>query len=135
MLKINFSKTIGSKRFIYVLKQSKMHGNWLNACSMSLSSVAIVWRKRIEKFWITRWSVEISIFSKVDCQHTLTCCLKLKLSCKLSLSHNWAVVVHRANKEYVLRNAISRHFRRKINNNSQHNETAQKKKKHPTHWI
>ena len=65
----------------------------------------------------------------MNCQHTRTCYLKLKLNRKFSLSHNWAVVVRiiRLNSEYELRNAIARHFHLKINNKSQLNETAQTK--------
>ena len=69
------------------------------------------------------------MLSTFDCRHTRTCCLKLKLSRKLSLNHNWAVIVRiiRSNTEYALRNAIPRHFHCKINNYSQFNETAEKK--------
>ena len=67
--------------------------------------------------------------SNVDYRHIRTCCLKLKLSLKFSLIHNWAVFVRiiRSDNEYVLRNVISRHFQRKINNKSQLNKIKQEK--------
>ena len=67
----------------------------------------------------------------MDCRHTGTCYLKLKLNRKISLSHNWAVVarIMRSNNAYALRNAISQHFHCKINNNRKRNKTAKEKKK------
>ena len=87
----------------------------MNTCTIYLPSIAIIWRKRIAKFCITRWRAEVSMFLKIGCRHTRTCCLKLKLSRKLFLSHKWAVVVRiiRLNYEDALRNAISRHFQKK----------------------
>ena len=98
------------------------------------STVSIKWRKRIAKFCITRWRVEVAILSAMNCGHTRTC--YLKLSRKLSLSHSWAVVVRifRPNNEYELRNVISRHFYWKIINNIWMNETMQKRNL-PTHGI
>ena len=95
---------------------------------MCLPSVAIMWRKWIAKFCITRWRVEVSMLSTMDCRHIRTCYLKLKLSRKLSLNHNWVILdrIIRSNNEYALRNAIFRHFHWKINNN-QLNETAVRK--------
>ena len=83
---------------------------------MRLPPVAIIWHKRIAKFYIICWRVEVSMFSKTDCQNTRPCCLKLKLSRKLSFSHNCAVVVRiiRSNNEYAHRNAISRIFKEKL---------------------
>ena len=95
---------------------------------MCLPSVSIPWHKQIAKFCITCWKVEVTMFSKIDYWHTRPCCLKLKLSRKLSLNHNWDVVVLiiHPNNEYALGN-IFWYFQRKINNKSQLNEAVQKK--------
>ena len=100
----------------------------MNKCSTCIPSVARICRKRIMKFYIILWRVEVSMFLMVNCRHTRTCYLKLKLSRKLFLRHSWAIIVWiiSSNNEYALKNAIPRHFHWKINN-CQLNEMAQKK--------
>ncbi|GBM26119.1 hypothetical protein AVEN_87274-1 [Araneus ventricosus] len=48
----------------------------------------------IAKYVVANTTCSLELLNQtIDFRHTRTCCLKLKLSRKLSVSHNWAVVV------------------------------------------
>ena len=73
-------------------------------------------------------SRSFNVFKDWLSTYSRTCCVKLKLSRKLSSNHSWTVAVQLilSNDEYALRNSISRYFHWKINH-SQLNETAHNK--------
>ena len=109
MLKIGFSETTDAKSYTLILKQGTIDWNYLNTCSVCFPSVAIICRKRIAKSCIIHGRFEVSKLSTIDCRYSRICFLKLKLSNKLSLSHNWTVVLRilHSSNEYELRKAIS----------------------------
>ncbi|GBL98071.1 hypothetical protein AVEN_84576-1 [Araneus ventricosus] len=70
----------------------------------------------------------LELFNHIfDCYNTWTGCLQLVLGRKFPLSRNRSVIARLVgfDDRYTLRNAVFRHFQRKMNNNN--NKSAQAK--------
>ncbi|GBN40876.1 hypothetical protein AVEN_70914-1 [Araneus ventricosus] len=90
--------------------------------------MAMTWRRRRVKFCkkslkcrdiVTTISLE-SFNHIFDCYNTWTSCLQIVLGLKFPLSRNRAVIARIVGLDdrYTLRNAVFRHFQRKMNNNN-----------------
>ncbi|GBO22651.1 hypothetical protein AVEN_214154-1 [Araneus ventricosus] len=66
-------------------------------------------------------TIALELFNHIfDCYNTWSGCLQLVLGRKFPLSRNWAVIprIVGLDDRYTLRNAVFRHFQRKMNNNN-----------------
>ncbi|GBL83961.1 hypothetical protein AVEN_100846-1 [Araneus ventricosus] len=97
--------------------------------------MAMTWRKILQNSPKCRdidTTSSLELFNHIfDCYNTWTGCLQLELGRKFPLSRNRAVIARTASLDdrYKLRNAVFRHFQRKMNNN---NKSAHAQKKIPT---